>query len=83
MSAILSALWGRASGWFAGLGVMLAALAAIWLKGRRDGIAAMKDEQERERRRAIEVRRKADAEIDAMDDPAVGRQLDRWLRDRR
>lgn len=73
-------LWSKLSGWAAVAGAVLLALGAAFLKGRREGKAALQEEQERHRRAARELKRTTDSETDARSDADLDRDLDRWVR---
>lgn len=79
MSA-LSALWAKLSGYFIALGALLAILGGAFLKGRRDGKAAMREEQERHRAEAIANKRKLDSEIDDLAPADLDQRFQRWVR---
>ncbi len=78
---LLATLWSRFAGYVTAAGALIAVLFSIWLKGRADGKAAMKEEQERHRREAIARKRKLDDEVDSMDRAALDGALKRWVRD--
>lgn len=43
------ALWGKLQGWVAAAGVIIAALAIAWFKGRAEGVAYLDAKQRKER----------------------------------
>lgn len=71
----------RLVGYLLAAGGVLAALVAIWLKGRSDGKAIMREEQERHRREAIANKRKLDSEIDELAPADLDHRYGRWVRD--
>ncbi len=78
---ILAALWGRVAGWVAAAGAVFAFLLAVFLKGRSDGKAVMREEQERHRREAVANKRKLDSEIDDLAPADIDAGLRKWMRD--
>lgn len=76
----LASLFAPVWRWLAAAGAVIAAIAAVYLKGRREGKAAMQAEQDRLRQQAIENKRKLENEIDALGPADVDRRIDRWLR---
>lgn len=77
---VLTALWGRAVGYVAAAGALIAMIAAIWWKGRQDGKDMMREEQERHRREMIEAKRKQDNEIDNLGPADLDHRFQRWVR---
>lgn len=77
---LLAALWSRVAGYVAAAGLLILALFSIWLKGRQDGKAVMREEQERHRREAVEIKRKLDDEIDGLSPADVDSNFARWVR---
>lgn len=77
----LAALWSRVAGYATAAGLLIAALFSIWLKGRQDGKAAMREEQERHRREAIANKRKLDSEIENLPADQLDRRARRWVRE--
>jgi hypothetical protein len=77
---ILSALWSRFAGYIAALGALLAVLAGAFLKGRSDGKAVMREEQERHRREAIANKRKLDDEVDNLAPADLDQRFQPWVR---
>lgn len=76
----LTALWSRVAGYVVAAGALLTLLASIWWKGRQDGKAAMREEQERHRLEAINIKRKQDSEIDNLGPADVDDRFRRWVR---
>jgi hypothetical protein len=68
-------IFARLKMWAMGLGLVVAALAASWLGGRK---SAQTDAKQEELEGYVETRKRMD-EVDAGDDPAVLRE---WLRER-
>ena len=68
-------IFARLKLWATGLGLVIAALAASWLSGRK---SAQADAKQEELEGYVETRKRMD-EVDAGDDPAVLRE---WLRER-
>jgi hypothetical protein len=68
-------IFARLKMWAMGLGLVVAALAASWLGGRK---SAQTDAKKEELEGYVETRKRMD-EVDAGDDPAVLRE---WLRER-
>lgn len=73
-------LWSKVSGVAAALGAGLAIVFAAWLKGRQDGKAAIKLEQEERRAEAREVRKGIDDEVDGLGHADLDHRMARWLR---
>jgi hypothetical protein len=80
MMALLSGLWSRFAGYVVALGALLAILVGAFLKGRSDGKAVMREEQERHRREAITKKRKLDDEIDDLAPADLDQRMGRWVR---
>lgn len=80
MMALLGGLWARCAGWLAAAGAVLAVLVGAFLKGRAAGKAVMREEQERQKARAIENKRKLDDEIDDLAPADLDHRFDRWVR---
>lgn len=78
---LLANLWGRATGWLLAAGGLLAIGVSIWLKGRQDGKAIMKEEQERHRREAIANKRKLDSEVDSLGHADLDHRFSKWVRE--
>ena len=78
--SFLSALWTRFAGYVAALGVLLTLIVGAFLKGRADGKAILREEQERRRREAIANKRKLDNEIDDLAPADVDQRFQRWVR---
>lgn len=78
--SLLCALWGRFAAYVAALGALLAILIGAYAKGRREGKATLRAEQERQRRKTITDKRKRDDEIDSLGPAALEQRLQRWLR---
>lgn len=68
-------IFARLKMWAMGLGLVVAALAASWLGGRK---SAQTDAKQEELEGYVETRKRMD-EVDSGDDPAVLRE---WLRER-
>jgi len=68
-------IFARLKMWAMGIGLIVAALAASWLGGRK---SAQTDAKQEELEGYVETRKRMD-EVDAGDDPAVLRE---WLRER-
>lgn len=76
----LASLWSRAAGYVAALGALVAILVGVWLKGRAEGKATMREEQERHRLEALSRKRKLDSEIDNLGPADRDQRLNRWVR---
>lgn len=76
----LASLWSRAAGYVAALGALVAILFGAWLKGRAEGMATMREEQERHRREALTRKRKLDSEIDNLGPADRDQRVARWVR---
>lgn len=70
----------KIGGWLAAVGAILLLALGAWQKGRREGKAIMKDEQERHRREMREIKRKSDDEIDSLGPADVDQRFHRWVR---
>lgn len=76
----LTSLLSRAAGYVTAVGVLLALLFGVWLKGRAEGKATMREEQERHRREALARKRKLDSEIDDLGPADLDQRIHRWVR---
>lgn len=77
---ILAALWARLSSYAVAASALIAAVFAIWLKGRQDGKRIMQEEQDRHRAEALAAKRKSDSEIDNLAPADIDHRMDRWVR---
>ena len=78
---MLSALWLKAQGYLAALGVALAVIAGAFLYGRSDGKADAEAEQARNNAKAIKKARGVEDAVQGMDGGSVDSALDKWMRD--
>lgn len=77
---MLSSIGAKVWGYLAGALAILGAVAAIWNKGRKDGIQKIEAEQKDARLDAIEKRKTFDEKVSGMDDDTLDRQLGEWVR---
>lgn len=73
-------LLNKVGGWLGAAGAVILLLFGAWAKGRREGKAAMQEEQERHRAEALARKRKMDSEIDELAPADLDQHLARWLR---
>lgn len=81
MLAILTGLWTKAQGWVMAIGAALAAVAGIYLAGRRSGKS---DEQTAGLKQTLADRKVADdvqQKVDSMDDDSVRNAARRRMRE--
>ena len=78
---MLSALWLKAQGYLAALGVALAVIAGAFLYGRSDGKADAKAEQARNNAKAIKKARGVEDEVQGMGGTDIDAGLGKWMRD--
>lgn len=79
LAGLVTAAWGRASGWLASAGAALALLFAAYAAGRRDGRSLSETETTRRALRAREMRDEVDRDVDRAADPAGELRRD-WRR---
>lgn len=77
----LANLWGRVSGWLLAAGGLIAIGVSLWLKGRQEGKALMREEQERHRREAITLRKKLDSEVEDLGHADLDHRFSKWVRE--
>lgn len=81
LTALVTGIWSRVSGWLAAAGVALAVIAGVFLYGRAGGKADAEAEQARKNAKAIKKARGVEDEIQGMGDADVDRRLSEWMRD--
>lgn len=74
-------LWSRVAAWLAPIGLILAAIGAAFLRGRRAGIEKMEREQAEARARAQETRKGIDDDVGKASRADLDRRNSRWMRD--
>lgn len=77
---LLLAIGKRFGGWLAAAGALIVAFFAAYLKGRREGEAIMRGEQEQHRREMRNLKRKIDSETDELAPADLDSQFQRWVR---
>ena len=77
---MIAALWSRASGWLAGAGAILAALAATWWAGRSVGASSARTGALEADIRNREIRDAVDRDVARVPD-AAGQLREQWSRD--
>lgn len=73
-------LWSKVSGLAAAVGAGIAILFAAWLKGRQDGKAVLRAEQEQKRAQARGVRKEIDDEVEGLGHADLDEHFNRWVR---
>lgn len=76
LSAFLSGIWSRVTGYAVAIGATLAILFAVYRKGGQDAAAKRAEE----RLKSISKAREVEHEVDRLGGDAVDRELDRWMR---
>ncbi len=73
-------LWSKLTGWFAGAGALVALGFGLWLKGRQEGKAAMRAEQDQKRAEARQAKKESDDEVDGLGHADLDERFNRWVR---
>lgn len=73
-------LWSKVSGWLAGAGALIALGFGIWLKGRQEGKAAIRAEQDQRRAEARQARKEIDNEVDGLGHADLDHRMAPWVR---
>lgn len=73
-------LWSKVSGWLAGAGALIALGFGIWLKGRQEGKAAIRAEQDQKRAEARQAKKESDDEVDGLGHADLDERFNRWVR---
>lgn len=76
LSAFLSGIWSRVTGYAVAIGAALAILFAAYSKGASDN----KAKRAEQRLKSIKKAREVENEVDRLGDDALDRELDRWMR---
>jgi hypothetical protein len=73
-------LWSKVGGWLAAAGALLLLFFGAWQRGRSEGKAAMKAEQDQKRAEARQSRKDIDDEVDGLGHADLDQRFSRWLR---
>jgi hypothetical protein len=81
MTLFFAALWGRASGWLAAVGVAFAIVAGAFFYGRSDGKSDAEAERAKADAKAVKQAKGVEDEIQNMGGTDVDAALSKWMRD--
>lgn len=76
----MTRLWSKVSGWLAGVGALIALGFGLWLKGRQEGKAAIRTEQDQKRAEARQAKKESDDEVDGLGHADLDERFNRWVR---